>query len=71
MLKTKKQNARFGHYPSNDLLNNALRYLLREDADIEGAIQEIVYAIDKADGYICDDVKAELLKDELWQKYFS
>ena len=71
MFKSKKQNARFGCYPSNDLLNNALRYLLREDADIDGAISEIVYAIDKADGYICDDVYAELLKDEHWQKYFS
>ena len=71
MLKIKKQNARFGRYPSNNMLNNALRYLLREDVDIEGAIQEIVYAIEKADGYITNDVEVELLKDEFWQKYFS
>lgn len=53
------------------MLNNALRYLLREDADIEGAIQEIVYAIETADGYITNDVEVELLKDEFWQKHFS
>ena len=54
-LTTKKKNARFGRYPSCDLLNNALYFLFRNDpGDRETAIEEIVHAISKADGYIFD-----------------
>ena len=56
-----KKNNLFGKYPCNDYLNNALRFLLRNnDGDRELAIEEIVYAIRKADGYLYDDVKATL-----------
>ena len=54
-LTTKKKNARFGRYPSCDLLNNALYFLFRNNpGDRETAIEEIVHAISKADGYIFD-----------------
>jgi hypothetical protein len=56
-----KKNNMFGKYPCNDYLNNALRFLLRNgEGDRELAIEEIVYAIRKADGYLCDDVKQKI-----------
>lgn len=56
-----EQNNMFGKYPCNDYLNNALRFLLRNsEGDRELAIEEIVYAIRKADGYLCDDVKEKI-----------
>ena len=58
MLRTKKKNARFGRYPSCDLLNSALRYLV--DDNKEGAFREIVNAIIKAGGYFYDDVAEEI-----------
>ena len=55
------KNNMFGKYPCNDYLNNALRFLLRNsEGDRELAIEEIVYAIRKADGYLCDDVKEKI-----------
>jgi len=55
------KNNKFGKYPCNDYLNNALRFLLRNgEGDRELAIEEIVYAIRKADGYLCDDVKEKI-----------
>lgn len=60
----KKKNNIFGKYPCNDYLNNALRFLLRNgEGDRELAIEEIVYAIRKADGYLCDDVKEKILEE--------
>lgn len=53
-MLTKKKNAFFGQYPSCDHLNNALRYL--KDGDEDTAILEIVFAIEKADGYFYEDV---------------
>ena len=56
-----EQNNMFGKYPCNDYLNNALRFLLRNgEGDRELAIEEIVYAIRKADGYLCDDIKEKI-----------
>ena len=52
-MRTKKKNARFGRYPSCDMLNNALRFL--RDGKIDCAVNEIIFAIDKADGYFHDD----------------
>ena len=52
-MRTKKKNALFGRYPSCDLLNNALRFL--REGKIDSAIDEIIFAIDKANGYFHDD----------------
>ena len=52
-MNVKKKNALFGRYPSCDLLNNALRFL--RERNIDEAIEEIVFAIEKADGYFHED----------------
>ena len=52
-MRTKKRNALFGRYPSCDMLNNALRFLREGKTDY--AMLEIIFAIDKADGYFHDD----------------
>lgn len=52
-MNTKKKNALFGRYPSCDLLNNALRFL--REGKIDVAVQEIIFAIEKADGYFHED----------------
>ena len=44
-----------GQYPSCDMLNNAIRFIF--DGKTDEAISEIVFAIEKADGYLCDDIK--------------
>lgn len=49
----KKKNALFGRYPCCDLLNLALRCLAEGKTDI--AIQEIIFAIEKAGGYFHED----------------
>ena len=51
---------RLGKYPSCDHLNVALRKLLEYPSKNEKAISEILYAIDKADGYLLDDVRERL-----------
>lgn len=58
MLRIKKTNAMFGKYPSCDLLNMALRFLL--DGNTELAIDDIVHAIQKANGYFYEDVADRL-----------
>lgn len=50
----KKKNALFGRYPSCDLLNNALRFIRDGKVDVAG--EEIVRAIQKADGYFYEDL---------------
>lgn len=52
-MNAKKKNALFGRYPSCSLLNNALRFL-REGKTNE-AIEEIIFAIEKAGGYFHED----------------
>lgn len=52
-MKTKKKNALFGRYPSCDMLNNALRFI--RDGKTEPAVEEIIFAIEKANGYFHDD----------------
>ena len=49
----KKKNALFGRYPSCDMLNNALRFI--RDGNTDLAVEEIVFAIDKANGYFHED----------------
>lgn len=57
----KKKPCLFGKYPCNDYLNNALRFLLRNGVgDRELAMEEIINAIHKADGYLCDDVAEKI-----------
>lgn len=71
-MRTKKRNALFGRYPSCDLLNNALRYLLRNNGpDWEHAMEEIITAIHKADGYIHADIadEVESFNKWYWGKY--
>ena len=60
MLHTKNKNSLIGHYPSCDMLNNALLALI--NGDNETAFSEIVQAISKADGYIHSDIKEEVKK---------
>ena len=52
-MNVKKKNALFGRYPSCDLLNNALRFL--RDGNTDEAIEEIIFAIEKAGGYFHED----------------
>lgn len=71
-MRTKKRNALFGRYPSCDMLNNALRFLLRnEEHDREHAMAEIIAAIHKADGYIHADIeeKAKFFNEWYWKTY--
>lgn len=60
-MNVKKKNALFGRYPSCDLLNNALRFL-REGKTNE-AIEEIIFAIEKAGGYFHED-NIQMVADE-------
>lgn len=50
-----------GSYPSCDMVNNAIRYILK-DGDTDKAVSELVFAIQKADGYLHEDIK-ELLNN--------
>ena len=57
----------YGEYPACSHLNCALRKLLGSAKENRVAIEEIVYAITKAHGYIYDDVKDALAKNNiLW-----
>lgn len=49
-------------YPECDHLNIALRFLLKKPEENKLAIEEIYFAIGKANGYFYDDVK-EALKE--------
>lgn len=59
----RKRNALFGRYPSCDMLNNALRFLF-DDEDISKnelhAASEIIFAIQKANGYFHEDLKEKI-----------
>ena len=72
MYGLKKKNARFGRYPSCDMVNNAIRFLLK-DKDKRIILEELSYAIMKADGYFHEDVAKSLQeymgwKDSPWKK---
>lgn len=66
-MNVKKKNALFGRYPSCDLLNNALRFLREGKTDV--AIEEIIFAIEKAGGYFHDD-NVQMVNDakKLWEE---
>ena len=56
-----------GEYPACDHLNCALRRLLGSAEENRFVIEEIVFAITKSCGYIDDDVKDALVKNNvLW-----
>ena len=59
-MNIKKKNSLFGRYPSCDMLNNALRFLRAGNTDC--AIEEIIFAIEKADGYFHED-NVQMVKD--------
>lgn len=62
-----KKQKMLGEYPACDHLNIALRKLLGSADENRVAIEEIVYAITKSNGYFCDDVKNALVKNNiLW-----
>lgn len=50
-------------YPECDHLNVALRFLLKNPEENKCVIEEIYFALVKANGYFYDDVK-EKLKEE-------
>ena len=60
----KEKNARFGRYPSCDLCNNALRFLLENKPDV--AFGEIVLAITKAGGYFHKDLEERIKEKMGW-----
>ena len=70
-MRTKNKNAAFGRYPSCDMVNNAIRFIL--DGKLDDAISELYYAILKADGYIHSDIEIETYeaKDRAWEKHKS
>ena len=57
----------YGEYPACSHLNCALRKLLGSADENRVAIEEIVYAITKSGGYIYEDIKDSLKKNNvLW-----
>ena len=59
----KKRNALFGRYPSCDMLNNALRFIFRDEELSKNeldAASEIICAIHKAGGYFHEDLKEKV-----------
>lgn len=67
MFNKKKHNDKWlGQYPAINYLNNAIRFIL--DGNTETAIQEIIYAMAKADGYIVDDVREKLFEHDDYYK---
>ena len=62
MLFRKKKDP-IGQYPSCDMLNNAMRFLFEGDvASNMKAIEEIMYAILKADGFFHENNFNNLVK---------
>ena len=57
-----KKRKRLGEYPACDHLNIALMKLLKNADENRVAIEEILYAITKSNGYLYDQVKDALLK---------
>lgn len=54
------KNTRFGMYPACDHLNCALHFLMKNPDNKAIAIEEILYAIFKANGYLYEHLKPEL-----------
>lgn len=59
----KKRNALFGRYPSCDMLNNALRFIFKDEELSKNeldAASEIIFAIHKAGGYFYKDLEEQV-----------
>ena len=59
----KKRNALFGRYPSCDMLNNALRFIFQDEELSKNeldAAREIIFAIQKANGYFHKDLEEKV-----------
>lgn len=63
----KKRNSVFGRYPCCDMVNNAIRDILNGNND--SAIEELLQAIWKADGYLHEDLKngVEKIHERIWR----
>lgn len=57
-----KKRKMLGEYPACDHLNIALTKLLKNAGENRVAIEEILYAITKSNGYLYDQVKDALLE---------
>ena len=66
---TKKKDATSGRYPCCDLVNNAIRFILGGKSDI--AIEELLQAIWKADGYLHEDIanKVDEIHKRIWDDW--
>jgi hypothetical protein len=63
----KKKNAVFGRYPCCDMINNAIRFILKGQND--EAIEELLQTIWKANGYLHEDLKDNV--QEIHQRIWS
>ena len=59
-LKLKKHDAIFGRYPLCDMINNAIRYIIRGNYDL--AIDELFRVILQADGYFHQDLGEKIIE---------
>ena len=66
-MLTKKKNAVFGRYPCCDMVNNAIRFII--DGKSDSAIEELLQAIWKADGYLHDDISDKV--DEIHKRFWD
>ena len=71
MFEVRKTNWRLGQYPCADHLNLALSYLLKEDNLNVGAIEEICYALEKAEAYYYENVLDLLIKRGIKEETFK
>ena len=67
-MSVKKKNALFGRYPCCDMVNNAIRDILNGDTD--AAVEELLQAIWKADGYLHKDIadKVDAIHSRVWDE---
>ena len=67
-MLTKKKNAMFGRYPCCDMVNNAIRSIIEGKSD--SAIEELLQAIYKADGYLHEDIvnKVYEIHNRIWDE---
>ena len=72
MFKIRKKEPKFSSYPCADHLNLALKFLL-EDKNLNiKAIEEICYALEKADAYYYDYVFDMIIEKGIRKKnYFN
>jgi len=62
----KSKEEKYGDYPCEHYLNNALRFLVYDENSNKGAISEICYCIHRAGGEIYPAVKQVLIEKGLY-----